>query len=184
MWLALLSCTLIMGGVLAAYSFIAPLLIDRAGLPSNLVPLALVGFGVGALIGSFLGGRLGDTHPYTTTLSATAATAIILLAICILSEQALPTVILVTLLGLTSMTVNPVLIALAVKFAGNAPTLASALSTSAFNLGTAVGSWIAGRALETELAELGPPVVGTVITTLTPSPSSAGTRCSASQPKA
>ena len=65
------------------------------------------------------------------------------------------------------MTVNPVLIALAVKFAGNAPTLASALSTSAFNLGTAVGSWIAGRALETELAELGPPVVGTVITTLT-----------------
>ena len=89
-WLALLSCTLIMGGVLAAYSFIAPLLIDRAGLPSNLVPLALVGFGVGALIGSFLGGRLGDTHPYTTTLSATAATAIILLAICISPSRPCP----------------------------------------------------------------------------------------------
>ncbi|PRC60778.1 MFS transporter, partial [Mycobacterium sp. ITM-2017-0098] len=42
--------------------------------------------------------------------------------------------------------VNPILIALAVRFAHHAPTLASALATSAFNLGTAVGSWIAGRA--------------------------------------
>jgi DHA1 family inner membrane transport protein len=74
---------------------------------------------------------------------------------------------LIGLLGLTSMTVNPILIALAVRFAHRAPTLASALSTSAFNLGTAVGSWIAGRALDSSLGELGPPVTGTVIAALT-----------------
>src|SRR4051794_2809859 len=60
LWLVLTSATMIMGGTLATYSFIAPLLTNRAGLPGNLVPLVLVGFGVGALIGSFLGGRLGD----------------------------------------------------------------------------------------------------------------------------
>ena len=169
LWLALISCTMIIGGVLSTYSYVSPLLTDRAGLASNLVPLALVGFGAGALIGSFLGGRLGDAHPYATTLWAAAATAAILLAICIFSHQELPTVILVALLGLTGMTVNPVLIALAVRFAGDAPTLASALSASAFNLGTAVGSWMAGRALETSLQELGlgPPMVGTVVATLT-----------------
>ena len=167
LWLALISCTMIMGGVLSTHSYIAPLLTDRAGLPGSLVPLALVGFGIGALIGSFLGGRLGDTRPYATALWAAAATAAVLLAICLFSHQELPTVVLIALLGLTGMTVNPVLIALAVRFAGHAPTLASALSTSAFNLGTAAGSWIAGRALESSLRELGPPIVGTAIATLT-----------------
>ena len=170
LWLTLISAAMIMGGTLATYSYIAPLLSNRAGLPANLVPLALVGFGVGALIGSFLGGRLGDTRPYTATLTAAAATAAILLAVCLLSNQTLPTVILVALLGLTSMTVNPILISLAVRFAHRAPTLASALSTSAFNLGTAVGSWIAGHSLESPLRELGPPLVGTVIATLTLAP--------------
>jgi DHA1 family inner membrane transport protein len=126
-----------------------------------------VGFGVGALAGSFLGGRLGDTRPYGTTITAAAATAVILIAICLGSHHTLPTVILVALLGLTSMTVNPILLALAVRFAKQAPTLASALSTSAFNLGTAVGSWTAGRALESPLRELGPPIVGTVVAALT-----------------
>ncbi|KRD13812.1 MFS transporter [Mycobacterium sp. Root265] len=167
LWLVLASATMIMGGTLATYSYVAPLLTQRSGLPGELVALALVGFGVGALAGSFLGGRLGDTHPYATTLTAAAATAAVLLAICLLSSQAWPTVALLVLLGLASMTVNPILIALAVRFADRAPTLASALATSAFNLGTAVGSWAAGRALESPLRELGPPVVGTVIAALT-----------------
>ena len=55
LWLALVSAVMIMGGTLATYSYVAPLLTNRAGLPGTLVPLALVGFGVGALIGSFLG---------------------------------------------------------------------------------------------------------------------------------
>jgi len=132
----------------------------------NLV-VVLVMLGVGALIGSFLGGRLGDTRPYSTTIIASAATGVILLGICVVSKYTLPTVVLIGLLGLTSMTVNPILIALEVRFADRAPTLASALSTSAFNLGTAVGSWIAGRALDSSLGELGPPVTGTVIAALT-----------------
>jgi DHA1 family inner membrane transport protein len=167
LWLVLLSATMIMGGTLATYSYIAPLLTNRSGVPANLVPLALVGFGIGALIGSFLGGHLGDTRPYASTLIAAAGTAAILLAVCLVSDRTWPTVLLVALLGLTSMTVNPILIALAVRFAKRAPTLASALSTSAFNLGTAVGSWIAGRALESSVRELGPPIVGTSVAALT-----------------
>ncbi|MGW0818025.1 hypothetical protein ACWD00_33255 [Streptomyces viridiviolaceus] len=38
---------------------------------------------------------------------------------------------------------------------------------SAFNLGTAIGSWIAGFALESSLGATGPAVVGTVIAALT-----------------
>jgi predicted MFS family arabinose efflux permease len=57
--------------------------------------------------------------------------------------------------------------ALAVPFAGVAPTLGVAMSVSAYDLGTAVGSGIAGRALGSELGATGPAVVGTAFTVLT-----------------
>jgi len=167
LWLALGASALIMGGVLSTYSYVAPLLTARAGLPANAVPLALVGFGAGALLGSIVGGRLGDRRPYATMLVAAALTVAILAALCLLSQQALPTVILIALLGLAGMTINPVLISLAVTFACDSPTLASALSTSSFNLGIAGGSWIAGLTLGSRLQELGPPLVGSLIATLT-----------------
>ncbi|MEV5886007.1 hypothetical protein AB0L74_25365 [Streptomyces sp. NPDC052020] len=49
------------GGVLSTYTCISPLLTDRAHLAHGLVPLVLVGSGVGALAGFLLGGRLGTT---------------------------------------------------------------------------------------------------------------------------
>lgn len=167
LWLALAACATTTGGVLAAYSYISPLLTARAGVPVPLSPLVLVGFGVGALAGSFLGGRLGDLRPHATTIVAAGGTAVILLAIVLVSRHTIPVVVLVALLGMFGLGANPVLISMSVRFAGDAPNLASALSTSAFNFGTAVGSWIAGLALESSLAEVGPAVVGTVISTMT-----------------
>ncbi|MFE3149469.1 MULTISPECIES: hypothetical protein [unclassified Streptomyces] len=55
----------------------------------------------------------------------------------------------------------------AVRYAAKAPTLASVLTVSAFNLDTAIGSWAAGRTLETSLGSTGPAVVGTAIAALT-----------------
>ncbi|MFF1932903.1 MFS transporter [Streptomyces sp. NPDC058228] len=167
LWLALAACATTTGGVLATYTYISPLLTDRAHLASGIVPLVLAGFGVGALAGFLVGGRLGDRRPYMTTIVAPAVTTLLLLALCLLSGQAAPTIVLVVLLGLFGLGANPVLIALGVRFAGKAPTLGSALTVSAFNLGTAIGSWIAGFALESSLGTTGPAAVGTVIAALT-----------------
>ncbi|MEU0782670.1 MFS transporter [Streptomyces sp. NPDC006173] len=167
LWLALAACATTTGGVLAAYSYISPLLTGRAGIPGGLVPLVLVGFGIGALAGSLLGGRLGDTRPHTTTIVAAAGATVLLLAISLLSGSAVAMVALVALLGFFGLGANPALISLAVRFADKAPTLGSALSISAFNLGTAVGSWIAGLTLGTALGSAGPALVGTVIAALT-----------------
>ncbi|MFF1688397.1 MULTISPECIES: MFS transporter [unclassified Streptomyces] len=173
LWLALAACTTTTGGVLAAYSYISPLLTGRAGISAGLVPLVLVGFGVGALIGSLVGGRLGDARPHAVTIVAAAGATVLLLAISLFSGHAVATVVLVALLGFFGLGANPVLISLAVRFAGKAPALGSALSVSAFNLGTAVGSWIAGLTLSTSLGSVGPAVVGTVIAALTLIPTTA-----------
>jgi predicted MFS family arabinose efflux permease len=173
LWLALAACATTTGGVLSAYSYISPLLTGRTGLAAGLVPLVLVGFGVGALAGTLVGGRLGDVRPHATTIVAPAVTAVLLLAVCLLSGFAAPTVALVALLGLFGLGANPVLMSLVVRFAGEAPTLASGLTVSAFNFGTAVGSWIAGLALDSTLGATGPAVVGAGIAALTLIPTTA-----------
>ncbi len=167
LWLVLAACATTTGGVLAAYSYIAPLLTVRTGLAAGLVPLVLVGFGLGALVGSVTGGRLGDRRPHTVTVTAAAGATLLLLAIVLLAGSAPVTVVLVALLGFFGLGANPVLMALAVRYAGRAPTLASALTVSAFNLGTAAGSGIAGRALGSGLGPTGPAVVGTAVAALT-----------------
>jgi len=96
-----------------------------------------------------------------------AVTAVVLLGICLLSTHTVPAVVLVVLLGLFGLSANPVLSSLAVRFGGAAPTLAVAMSVSAYNVGTAVGSGIAGATLSSRLGAAGPAVVGTGITTLT-----------------
>jgi DHA1 family inner membrane transport protein len=166
-WLALAACATTNAGVLSTYSFISPLLTDRAGIAAALVPLVLMGFGVGALVGSIVFGLLGDARPHATTITAAGVTAVLLLAICLLSGFAVPTIVLIALLGFFGAGANPVLISLTVRFAGKAPTLGSALSVSAFNVGTAAGSWAAGLALDSSLGAVGPAVIGTVVAAIT-----------------
>lgn len=167
LWLALSAAMFIMGGVLATYSYITPLLTDRADIPAGAVPFILITFGIGALGGTTTGGRLGEHRPMATTITAAAATSLVLVLMIPLSTNAVTATALVLLLGLTGFTVNPVVTALAMRFAGDAPTLTSALTTSAFNVGVAGGSWIAGVALDSSLGVTGPPLVGTVIAALT-----------------
>ena len=56
---------------------------------------------------------------------------------------------------------------MAVQFAGSAPTMAAAVSTSAFNVGIAAGSALAGLTLSTGLGLAGPPALGAAMTALT-----------------
>jgi DHA1 family inner membrane transport protein len=162
LWLALTAAVLLMGGVLATYTYIAPLLTDRAGIAEGAVPLVLIAFGVGALGGTAIGGRMGDRRPMATTITAAAATALTLFLLIPLSNSPVAAVVLVFLMALTGFTVPPVVTSLAVRFAGDAPTLTSALTTSAYNTGIAAGSAVAGRAMGSSLGLTGPALVGTI----------------------
>jgi predicted MFS family arabinose efflux permease len=165
-WLVLAGAAIVCGSSLAAYSFISPLLTENTGLVPAAVPLVLVGYGLGAFVGSNLGGSLGAKRPYPVLFVSATATFLVLGALCLFSHNAIATISLVALLGLFGMATNPILIGMAVRYAGQAPTLASALSTASFNAGTAVGSWIAGFAIESTLGANGPVLVGTCVAAL------------------
>ncbi|WP_437064029.1 hypothetical protein [Streptomyces sp. enrichment culture] len=82
--------------------------------------------------------RMSPRRPCASAGAAGAA-ALVLLLMIPLSGNPVTATVLVFLMGLTGFTVNPVVTALAVRIAGDAATLTSALTTSAFNTGIAAG---------------------------------------------
>jgi DHA1 family inner membrane transport protein len=161
LWLVLLTCAFATGGVLSLYSYVSPLLTDRAGLPPTAVPFALVLFGMASLTGTVLAGRLGDAHPYRVVLGASGITVLALVGLALLPTAA-PTLVLFTAVGLTGLSANPILGLLAMRFGGSAPTLANALTPSAFNVGTAVGTGATAALFGTALGAFAPVLVGLV----------------------
>ena len=163
LWLVYATIALLQAAVMATFSYVVPLLTERAHLATALVPLALLGYGIGALIGSTLGGRLGDHKPYAAMISATALTAVLLVAIAVWATSPAVAFILIVLLGGASFTANPIVVGQVVHIAGTGRSLPMALATSAFQIGIAAGSWIGGVALTSALGLAGPSVLGTAI---------------------
>lgn len=160
LWLVYLAAALMQGGLLAFYSYIAPLLTERAGLSTTVLPLAMLGYGAGALAGTAFGGRRGDRRPYATLIPAAAVTAILLAAITLWATNSVTAVILLVLLGAVGISTTPILVGQVIRIVGPGRALPVALTTSAFQVGIASGSWIGGVALTSALGLKGPSLVG------------------------
>jgi DHA1 family inner membrane transport protein len=160
LWLVYLAIALLQAGVMAAYSYVVPLLTERAHLAPALVPLALLGYGVGAMVGTTIGGRLGDRRPYATLIPATALTAALLGAMTLWATDSIVAVVLILLLGAAGFANNPIVVGEVVRISGSGRSLPMALATSAFQIGIAVGSWIGGTALTSGLGLQGPSLTG------------------------
>jgi predicted MFS family arabinose efflux permease len=154
------------GGYMTTFSYLSPLVTGRTGLPVWAVPFVFVAFGAGAIIGTNLAGRSADRRPLTTFISATAGSLVVMALLVVLSGHAAAGFVLFFLLGVAGMGIPPVGTGLAVRFARDAPALAAAIAVSAFNGGTAIGTWLGGLALESSLGVLGPVVVGVAMAAL------------------
>ncbi|WET82865.1 MFS transporter [Amycolatopsis sp. QT-25] len=158
-WLALGVIAFAQAMIFATFSYLAPLLTEVAGLPESWVPGVLSLFGLGALIGITVGGRLADARPFAT-LYGGLAVALFALVLLALSGPATPVAIFaVFLFGVAGFGVNPALNVRAFAVAGNAPTLVGASTTAAFNVGNTVGPWLGGESID---AGLGYPSVAWV----------------------
>ncbi|WP_175412403.1 Cmx/CmrA family chloramphenicol efflux MFS transporter [Streptomyces sp. TRM64462] len=150
-WLAVVVTALAAGGVFCAFSYLAPLLTDVAGLDSGWVPTVLALFGVGALVGTTVGGRVADAHLFGVLLSGISGSTVLLAALALLGGSPVAAVALSFLLGVTAFYTAPALNARMFNVAGAAPTLAGATTTAAFNLGNTGGPWLGGTVIDAGL---------------------------------
>lgn len=147
-WLSIVLTALAAGGVFCAFSYLAPLLTDVAGLDSGWVPTVLALFGIGALVGTMIGGRVADAHLFGVLLSGIAASTVFLAALALFASNQAAVIVLSFLLGLSAFYTAPALNARMFNVAGAAPTLAGATTTAAFNLGNTGGPWLGGTVID------------------------------------
>ncbi|MEU7065418.1 Cmx/CmrA family chloramphenicol efflux MFS transporter [Streptomyces sp. NPDC053429] len=150
-WLSVGVTSLAAGGVFCAFSYLSPLLTDVAGLDSGWVPWILGLFGVGALVGTTIGGRVADAHLFGVLLWGIAASTVFLVALALLASFAAAAVALSFLIGVSAFFTAPALNARLFNVAGAAPTLAGATTTAAFNLGNTGGPWLGGTVIDAGL---------------------------------
>ncbi|MFD0078334.1 Cmx/CmrA family chloramphenicol efflux MFS transporter [Streptomyces sp. NPDC127166] len=154
------------GGVFCAFSYLAPLLTDVSGLDESWVSAVLALFGIGALVGTTIGGRVADAHLFGVLLSGIAASTVFLIALAVFASSPVVTVLLAFLLGVSAFYTAPALNARMFNVAGAAPTLAGATTTAAFNLGNTGGPWLGGTVIDAGLGYASPAWAGAAMTAL------------------
>ena len=143
-WLTLLVGAVGFGGMFAVYSYIAPTVTDVAGLPPSRVPLYLLAFGVGALLGTELGGRLADWSVLRSLVLSSAAMGAMLALFTVTARDfwaGIATVLVVSAMG-GVLVVNLQLRLMLV--AGPARALGAALNHASLNVANALGAWLGG----------------------------------------
>ncbi|MFJ9937491.1 Cmx/CmrA family chloramphenicol efflux MFS transporter [Streptomyces virginiae] len=150
-WLAIGITALGAGGVFCAFSYLSPLLTDVAGLDSKWVPWILGLFGIGALVGTTIGGRVADAHLFGVMIWGITASTVFLTVLALLAPVAVAAIALSFLLGVSAFFTAPALNARMFNVAGAAPTLAGATTTAAFNLGNTGGPWLGGTVIDAGL---------------------------------
>ncbi|MEU6115919.1 Cmx/CmrA family chloramphenicol efflux MFS transporter [Streptomyces sp. NPDC047117] len=143
-WLSLSATALNAAAVFALFSYLSPLLTDAAGLAESWVPTVLALFGVGALIGTYIGGRVADAHLFPTLFGGIAASTVVLAALALTAHNSVAAIALSLMLGVTAFATAPALNARMFNVANAAPTLAGATTTAAFNIGNTLGPWLGG----------------------------------------
>ncbi|MGN7859900.1 MFS transporter [Microbacterium sp. 22303] len=143
-WFALATGAIGFGGFFAVYSYIAPVVTERAGAPEWMVPVTLVVFGLGMTIGNLLGGVFGDRNLRLTLLVGLGAMAVVLVLLAILSFSIWLLVPLSFVMALLSSILSPAIQTRLMEVAGDNQSIAAALNHSALNIGNSLGAFLGG----------------------------------------
>ncbi|MFF4870345.1 MFS transporter [Streptomyces sp. NPDC090109] len=143
-WVSLLLSILAFGSVIGAYTYIAFTLTDVSGFATSAVPWLLVLFGVGTFIGNFVGGKAADKSLNASLVGIMAALTVVLAAFALTAENKIATIVSLLLMGTIGLSAAPGLMVRIMRYAEDAPTMASGANVAAFNVGNAVGAWLGG----------------------------------------
>lgn len=162
-WLAIMVGMIGFGGMFAVYTYISTTMTDVAGLPRSLVPLALMVFGLGMVVGNLVGGRLADTSVVRALYLSMGALAVVLLIFVAAAHNPWTALLVLFGIGTAGSAVGPALQTRLMDVAHDAQTLAAALNHSALNIGNAAGAWVGGLVIAAGYGYTAPAAAGSVL---------------------
>ncbi|MGO3326131.1 Cmx/CmrA family chloramphenicol efflux MFS transporter [Gordonia sp. (in: high G+C Gram-positive bacteria)] len=147
---------LVNAGTFAAFTHLAPIVTETAGLAEGWVPVALVMFGVGSFLGITVSGRLSDQRPGIVLAVGGPLLLTGWIALTALASYPVVLMVLILVQGFLSFGVGSTVIARVLYAASDAPTMGGAYATAALNTGAAAGPVLAAIVLAAGLGVLGP----------------------------
>ena len=158
--LTLLAATVGFGGMFAVQSYIAPMTTEVAGLTSGFVPVVLLVFGVGAVVGTALGGYLADRALFGSLVAGMVAVLAVLLAFGPAAHRAGTLLVVAFLLPAAASVLVQCLQLRLMSVAGRAEMLGAALNHSALNAANALGALLGGAVIAAGYGWTSPALVG------------------------
>ncbi|GAB5901503.1 MFS transporter [Mycolicibacterium mageritense] len=162
-WLAVLVGMIGFGGMFAVYTYISTTMTDVAGLSRSLVPVALMMFGLGMVVGNLVGGRLADTSVVRALYLSMSALGVLLAVFVVASHNPWTALLVLFGIGAAGSAVGPALQTRLMDVAHDAQTLAAALNHSALNIGNATGAWVGGLVIAAGYGYTAPAAAGALL---------------------
>jgi DHA1 family inner membrane transport protein len=162
-WLVLLAGAIGFGGLFAVYSYIAPIVTDVGGLQQSAVPVFVLGFGLGMVVGTWLAGELARWSVFGSLIWSGIGSGLILVVFWFAAPHGWalwPVVFMITVLG-SVLVVNLQLRLMDV--AGEAQTLGAAMNHASLNIANALGAWLGGLAIAWGYGYRSPAIVGLIL---------------------
>ncbi|MEU1166480.1 MFS transporter [Streptomyces sp. NPDC005921] len=161
-WLTLTATALGYGGMFGAFSYLAYTFTEVGGFASTDVAWLLMVYGTGLVVGNLAGGRAADHDRDRTLVLALLGLTVTLAVFGLLAADAVASVILVFLMGVTGFAAVPGMIT-RVTDAAHGAALAASANVSASNIGNALGAWLGGLAIGAGLGYTAPLYTGAAI---------------------
>jgi MFS transporter, DHA1 family, inner membrane transport protein len=161
-WLSYLTITLTMIGTICYATYSVPLMIQVTGVDPEHIPLFLLLGGVGSVLGIWLGGELTDWRPMPSLITVLILQSVVFFVMIFTLYD--PTLMAVTVLvsGVVGFAFSTPLQGRIVHAAREAPNLASALISTAFNIGIAAGAFLGSLLLNAGVKYADLPAVAVV----------------------
>ncbi|HLR32138.1 MAG TPA: MFS transporter [Fodinibius sp.] len=145
LWLVFVLTTIGTGGFFAWYSYIAPLITEVAGHPEYVVPYAMVLAGVGMTIGNLIGAKMAEKlNPLKAVMIALVLMAGGLIANTFFASGKISILVMTFLIGVIAFCISTPVQMMMINAAKESKMLGSSLNQSAFNIGNAIGAYLAG----------------------------------------
>ena len=162
-WLALLIGMVGFGGMFAVYTYVSTTLTDVSGLALALVPLALMVFGVGMVVGNLVGGKLADISVVGALYASITTLGVVLALFVVAARNPWTAMLGLFLIGAAGSAIAPALQTRLMDVAHGAKTLAAALNHSALNIANATGAWIGGVVIAAGYGYTAPAATGSAL---------------------
>ncbi|QTE31082.1 MFS transporter [Pengzhenrongella sicca] len=147
LWMTYGAMALAYAGLFTMFTYIEPILRERAGASAGSVVWLLLLFGVGLVVGTHYAGSFADRSIRNTTAVVMILLVTTLVAFSFLDTHLLAVIVLLPLLGAAGFGMVPPLQSFAVEVAQVTSPFISALASASFLAGVSLGSAVGGEIL-------------------------------------